>query len=104
MNKRLPVAAGQQVIELLTDAGHSTREIHLQTKIALQSLNNIKLGRYPKVSEANYEALVSMLGYYPEDVRDAETVTVRPEYVRGFITSAEGREWVDKHRDGLVAA
>lgn len=104
MNRRLPVAAAQHALDLLMDQGHSVREVHRQTGIALQSLNNIKLGRYPQVSEANLERLVKMLGYYPDDAREAEVVVVRPEYVRGFVSSGEGRRFVDECRDGVIAA
>lgn len=104
MNKRFPVAAAQQVLDLLLDRGHSVCEVHRQTGIALQSLNNIKLGRYPKVSEDNLSRLALLLGYYPDDVREAEVITVRPEYVAGFLLSEAGRGFVDKCRDGVIAA
>lgn len=104
MKKNLPVAAAQQVIDLLIDGGYSYRDIHRQTKLALQTLNSIKLGRYPNVKAANYERLVAMLGYYPDVVRETVEIAVPVGKVIEYLHSTDGRRFVDKCRDGVNAA
>lgn len=104
MVKHLTVASAQQVLNLLLDSGKTLRDVHRETGIALQTVSNIKLGRYPNVKESNYLLLVDMLGYFPDEPEVAESVHCPVEFVRGFLFSDEGARFVDRCRDGVIAA
>lgn len=99
--KTVSVAAGQYVLELLNEKGHSDKGIHRETGISAETLRNIRRAYSATMRKSTFERLCLVLGYTPDVSAAVEEVRVSFAQLSAYLDTNEARDFIENCRRPL---
>lgn len=99
--RTVSVAAGQHVLELLNEKGHSDKGIHRETGISAETLRNIRRAYSATMRKSTFERLCLVLGYTPDVSAAVEEVRVSFAQLSAYLDTIEARDFIENCRRPL---